>query len=130
MTEFVDYGWAGWQPSPDKFCLEVLPQLEAMGVNISGEVRNDCDPGDKQYITNATQLQCERPHDPWSKIGCSPMVFLSGNVRIRRPNMCYEELQRLRKTQAFRSFVMNANAGERYPSVITSVRLLILCLPR
>lgn len=30
-----------------------------MGVNISGEVLNDCDPGDKQYITNATQLQCK-----------------------------------------------------------------------
>jgi len=71
VTESLDYGWAGWQPSPDKFCLEVLPQLEAMGVNVSGEVRNDCDPGDKQYITNATQLQCEVPHHSWRKIKCS-----------------------------------------------------------
>ncbi len=54
-----DYGWAGWQPSPDDFCLKVLPYLESLGVHPPNEVRNDCDPGDKQYITNATQMQMD-----------------------------------------------------------------------
>ncbi|TKA34603.1 hypothetical protein B0A54_13747 [Friedmanniomyces endolithicus] len=54
-----DYGWAGWQPSPDDFCLKVLPYLESLGVHSPNEVRNDCDPGDKQYITNATQMQMD-----------------------------------------------------------------------
>ncbi|KAK0343562.1 hypothetical protein LTR02_014387 [Friedmanniomyces endolithicus] len=54
-----DYGWAGWEPSPDDFCLKVLPYLESLGVHPPNEVRNDCDPGDKQYITNATQMQMD-----------------------------------------------------------------------
>ena len=54
-----DYGWAGWEPSPDDFCLRVLPHLESVGVKPPNEVVNDCDPGDKQYITNATQLQMD-----------------------------------------------------------------------
>lgn len=54
-----DYGWTGWIPSPDHFCLEVLPQLIAAGIEIPNEVTNDCDPGDKQYIGNATALQLD-----------------------------------------------------------------------
>lgn len=44
-------------PSPDRFCLDVLPQLQALGIAVPNEVVNDCDPGDKEYITNATALQ-------------------------------------------------------------------------
>ena len=54
-----DYGWTGWQPSPDHFCLEVLPLLESAGIATSNEVINDCDPGDKSFITNATALQLD-----------------------------------------------------------------------
>ena len=46
-------------PIPDHFCLEVLPQLIAAGIEIPNEVTNDCDPGDKQYIGNATTLQTD-----------------------------------------------------------------------
>ncbi len=56
-----DYGWTGWIPSPDNFCLEVLPALIAAGIEIPNEVTNDCDPGDKQYIVNATALQSGCP---------------------------------------------------------------------
>ena len=38
-----------------------MPKLEALGVTIPNEVRNDCDPGDKSYITNATALQSNFP---------------------------------------------------------------------
>ncbi|KIM96351.1 hypothetical protein OIDMADRAFT_33011 [Oidiodendron maius Zn] len=54
-----DYGWTGWAPSPDNFCFEIMPQLEAAGITVPNEVINDCDPGDKQYITNATALQMD-----------------------------------------------------------------------
>ncbi|KAI1626888.1 putative tartrate-resistant acid phosphatase type 5 precursor [Exophiala viscosa] len=54
-----DYGWTGWIPSPDHFCLEVLPLLEQDAFTIPKEVLNDCDPGDKMYITNATALQTD-----------------------------------------------------------------------
>ena len=33
--------------------------LEQDGFIIPKEVLNDCDPGDKVYIANATALQCE-----------------------------------------------------------------------
>ncbi|KAK9357737.1 Metallo-dependent phosphatase-like protein [Lipomyces starkeyi] len=54
-----DYGWTGWTPAPDHFCLEVLPALKAANITIPTEVQNDCDPGDKSYITNATALQTD-----------------------------------------------------------------------
>ncbi|KAK9370599.1 Metallo-dependent phosphatase-like protein [Lipomyces kononenkoae] len=54
-----DYGWTGWTPSPNHFCLEVLPQLQAANISIPTEVMNDCDPGDRTYITNATTLQTD-----------------------------------------------------------------------
>ncbi|PMD47125.1 Metallo-dependent phosphatase [Hyaloscypha variabilis F] len=54
-----DYGWTGWVPSPDNFCFDVLPTLGAAGITVPNEVVNDCDPGDKQYITNATALQTD-----------------------------------------------------------------------
>lgn len=57
LKVYIDYGWTGWVPSPDNFCFEVLPQLKAAGIDVPNEVINDCDPGDKQYITNATALQ-------------------------------------------------------------------------
>lgn len=57
LKSSIDYGWTGWAPSPDNFCFEVMPQLEAAGITVPNEVINDCDPGDKQYITNATALQ-------------------------------------------------------------------------
>lgn len=34
-----------------------MPQLKAAGIEVPNEVINDCDPGDKQYIVNATGLQ-------------------------------------------------------------------------
>lgn len=54
-----DYGWTGWNPAPDHFCYEILPQLEAAGIAIPKEVQNDCDPGDRLYISNATALQVD-----------------------------------------------------------------------
>ncbi|KAH8807592.1 putative tartrate-resistant acid phosphatase type 5 precursor [Xylogone sp. PMI_703] len=54
-----DYGWTGWTPSPDHFCLEVMPELIAANITIPNEVKNDCDPGDKQYVGNATALQLD-----------------------------------------------------------------------
>ncbi|KIX99671.1 uncharacterized protein Z520_04306 [Fonsecaea multimorphosa CBS 102226] len=54
-----DYGWTGWVPSPDHFCLEVLPLLQSANITVPNEVINDCDPGDKSYITNATALQLD-----------------------------------------------------------------------
>ncbi|KAL1982735.1 hypothetical protein VTN96DRAFT_917 [Rasamsonia emersonii] len=52
-----DYGWTGWTPLPVSFCNDVLPQLQKANVTIPREVQNDCDPGDRTYITNATALQ-------------------------------------------------------------------------
>ncbi|EAU29649.1 predicted protein [Aspergillus terreus NIH2624] len=49
-----DYGWTGWQPLPLDFCNNALPNLVAAGVDISREIQNDCDPGDRQAISNAT----------------------------------------------------------------------------
>ncbi|GFF85346.1 purple acid phosphatase 3 [Aspergillus lentulus] len=49
-----DYGWTGWQPLPLDFCKNVMPKLKADGVQIPREIQNDCDPGDRQAISNAT----------------------------------------------------------------------------
>jgi len=38
-----------------------MPQLQAAGITVPNEVINDCDPGDKQFITNATALQSRLP---------------------------------------------------------------------
>jgi tartrate-resistant acid phosphatase type 5 len=38
-----------------------MAQLESANITIPNEIINDCDPGDKQYITNATALQRESP---------------------------------------------------------------------
>ncbi|KAK9489597.1 Metallo-dependent phosphatase-like protein [Lipomyces doorenjongii] len=54
-----DYGWVGWTPVPDHFCLEVLPELVADGITIPNEVLNDCDPGDKSSLANATVFQTD-----------------------------------------------------------------------
>jgi len=35
----------------------VLAKLQAANITIPNELVNDCDPGDKQYIVNATALQ-------------------------------------------------------------------------
>lgn len=50
----IDYGWTGWQPLPLSFCNDVVPKLIANGVTIPGEIQNDCDPGDRYDIRNAT----------------------------------------------------------------------------
>ncbi|KAJ5999393.1 hypothetical protein N7451_007203 [Penicillium sp. IBT 35674x] len=49
-----DYGWTGWQPLPLDFCNNVLPNLEADGVEIPKAILNDCDAGDRLDISNAT----------------------------------------------------------------------------
>jgi tartrate-resistant acid phosphatase type 5 len=55
----TDYGWTGWRPNDDHFCYEILPKLEAAGITIPREVQNDCDPGDRMYIANATAFQMD-----------------------------------------------------------------------
>jgi hypothetical protein len=52
-----DFGWSGWTPLPIYFCDEILPKLIADGIPIPREVQNDCDPGDRTFIGNATVLQ-------------------------------------------------------------------------
>ncbi|KAH8694144.1 putative tartrate-resistant acid phosphatase type 5 precursor [Talaromyces proteolyticus] len=52
-----DFGWTGWEPANLHFCNEVLPVLQAHNLTIPRDVQNDCDPGDRAYITNATALQ-------------------------------------------------------------------------
>ncbi|KAJ5489753.1 hypothetical protein N7539_004643 [Penicillium diatomitis] len=49
-----DYGWTGWQPLPLEFCKNVLPKLQSAGVTVPKEIVNDCDPGDRLAIGNAT----------------------------------------------------------------------------
>lgn len=51
---YLDYGWTGWQPLPLDFCNNVLPKLINDGVQVSREIQNDCDPGDRLAISNAT----------------------------------------------------------------------------
>lgn len=57
LTEAKDYGWTGWEPASDYFCNNVRPVLEAGKIAIPNGVMNDCDPGDRTYINNATALQ-------------------------------------------------------------------------
>ncbi|EJT96923.1 tartrate-resistant acid phosphatase type 5 precursor [Dacryopinax primogenitus] len=59
VAVFGDYGWTGWIPAPDHFCLEVMADLKAAGITVPNELVNDCDPGDKAYINNATALQTD-----------------------------------------------------------------------
>jgi hypothetical protein len=40
LTEITDYGWTGWLPSPDKFCFDVLPRLQAANISVPNEVVN------------------------------------------------------------------------------------------
>lgn len=40
----ADYGWTGWVPSPDNFCFDVLPKLEAAGITVPNEVVNGKSP--------------------------------------------------------------------------------------
>ena len=58
---------------------------------------SDCDPGDKQYITNATALQSElfeiRKTTPTEQAH-------SGHISICWSNLCDEKLQRLCKLTA------------------------------
>ncbi|KAJ5606243.1 hypothetical protein N7510_009024 [Penicillium lagena] len=49
-----DYGWTGWEPLPLSFCNEIMPKLIADGITIPREIQNDCDPGDRYDIRNAT----------------------------------------------------------------------------
>lgn len=53
----TDFGWTGWTPAPLSFCNDVMPKLMAKNITIPREVQNDCDPGDRTYIVNATALQ-------------------------------------------------------------------------
>lgn len=50
----IDYGWTGWQPLPLEFCNNATAKLQAAGVDIPRDLQNDCDPGDRQAIINAT----------------------------------------------------------------------------
>jgi tartrate-resistant acid phosphatase type 5 len=40
LIKYADYGWTGWIPSPDNFCFDVLPKLEAAGIAVPNEVIN------------------------------------------------------------------------------------------
>jgi hypothetical protein len=40
LTEIADYGWTGWVPSPDNFCFDVLPRLQAANISVPNEVVN------------------------------------------------------------------------------------------
>jgi len=40
LTKTTDYGWTGWVPSPDKFCFNVLPRLQAANIPVPNEVVN------------------------------------------------------------------------------------------
>jgi hypothetical protein len=53
----TDFGWTGWRPAPLSFCNDVMPKLIAKNITIPREVQNDCDPGDRTYVANATALQ-------------------------------------------------------------------------
>ncbi|RHZ53434.1 uncharacterized protein CDV56_104911 [Aspergillus thermomutatus] len=52
-----DFGWTGFQPAPLSFCNDVMPRLIAENITIPREVQNDCDPGDRAAVSNATALQ-------------------------------------------------------------------------
>jgi hypothetical protein len=52
-----DFGWTGWEPLPLEFCNDALPKLKTLNVSIPREIQNDCDAGDRSYITNATAFQ-------------------------------------------------------------------------
>ncbi|GAD91496.1 tartrate-resistant acid phosphatase type 5 precursor, putative [Paecilomyces variotii No. 5] len=77
-----DFGWTGWNPAPATFCSDIMPKLQAANITIPRELQNDCDPGDRTYINNATALQtdtasyigqvCERK-------GCSAFVSVGDN---------------------------------------------------
>jgi hypothetical protein len=52
-----DFGWTGWVPAPLSFCNNVMPRLQAANITIPREIQNDCDPGDRSDIGNATAFQ-------------------------------------------------------------------------
>lgn len=61
----------------------MLPALKAAGIAVPNEIVNDCDPGDKEYITNTMALQS---------------MFLPGSLEIEcEPSLRYQELQRFRR---------------------------------
>ena len=47
----TDYGWTGWLPSPDNFCFDVLPKLEAAGITVPNEVINGKRATQTRYLT-------------------------------------------------------------------------------
>jgi hypothetical protein len=47
----TDYGWTGWVPSPDVFCLDVLPILQAANMSVPNEVVNGNWP-QAEFFTN------------------------------------------------------------------------------
>ncbi|RHZ68314.1 hypothetical protein CDV55_100669 [Aspergillus turcosus] len=51
-----DYGWTGWRPAPESFCLDAMPQLVAANVTIPNEIIEDCG-SDRASAVNATFLQ-------------------------------------------------------------------------
>ncbi|CAI7675857.1 hypothetical protein N7533_002095 [Penicillium manginii] len=52
-----DYGWTGWEPASLNFCNNVMPRLITNNITIPRELQNDCDPGDRGNIVNATAEQ-------------------------------------------------------------------------
>jgi hypothetical protein len=57
ISLFSDFGWTGWEPANEHFCNNVMPVLQAQNLTIPRSVQNDCDAGDRSYLTNATALQ-------------------------------------------------------------------------
>ncbi len=53
LIECTDYGWTGWLPSPDNFCFDVLPKLEAAGITVPNEVINGTTCNQKQIPQNS-----------------------------------------------------------------------------
>ncbi|KAF4165907.1 hypothetical protein CNMCM6936_007210 [Aspergillus lentulus] len=78
-----DFGWTGWKPAPLSFCNGVMPRLIANNITIPREVQNDCDPGDRAAISNATALQGKSQYQPLrnlcEKKNCSAFLSVGGN---------------------------------------------------
>lgn len=65
--------------------------LVAAGITVPNEVVNDCDPSDKEYITNATALQ--RKGIMSYQMGHSVDLAFSGNICLCGTSLCSQELQ-------------------------------------
>ncbi|KAJ5432162.1 uncharacterized protein N7458_011318 [Penicillium daleae] len=92
-----DYGWTGWQPLPLDFCNNAMPKLQADGVTIPRDLQNDCDPGDRQAIANAT-IEETRTSKYIEKIclqkNCSAFISVGDNFYDSGVDFTSEGIQR------------------------------------